>query len=99
MESAATAGTGCAERRRASSRVIRATRAEEGAFRRAYAARATMLAAEDAAALERALVECGCASTLDELERLDADASRVWSPTRFHLAVSSPSRFSSWNAC
>ena len=56
-------------------------------------------AAEDAAALERALVECGCASTLDELERLDADASRGSSPTRFRLAVSSPSRFSSWNAC
>ena len=72
-------------RARAGARVVSgfARRVEEGAFRLLRGA-GDDSAAEDAAALERALVECGCASTLDELERLDADASRGWSPTRFH---------------
>ena len=56
-----------------------ARRVEEGAFRLLRGA-GDDSAAEDAAALERALVECGCASTLDELERLDADASRGSEP-------------------
>lgn len=82
FESAATAAAtnpDVASAAQASARVVSgfARRVEEGAFRllRVHGADEDA-AAEDASALERALVACGCASTLDELERLDAETAR-----------------------
>ena len=82
FESAATAAAtnpDVAVAAEASARVVSgfARRVEEGAFRllRVHGADEDA-AAEDASALERALVACGCASTLDELERLDAETAR-----------------------